>query len=154
MWHRRRWQSVQQPVLVEQRDKHGESGSRRGRRAVPRGYLSLTLTLNTDPGLFQLYIDQPTQVGLSYSIPSPGYYSSQGDLILLPNNTCPSYASDCGTYSNPDPTLTANATDAAAPNFWKTLQVCQNKTLFQLNLGRKKYHFQGSVPKSLVQISK
>ncbi|KAK8247030.1 Alpha/Beta hydrolase protein [Phyllosticta capitalensis] len=69
-----------------------------------------------------LYIDQPTQVGLSYSIPSPGYYSNQGDLILLPNNTCPSYASDCGTYSNPDPTLTANATDAAAPNFWKTLQ--------------------------------
>ncbi|KAK7515093.1 carboxypeptidase S1 [Phyllosticta citriasiana] len=69
-----------------------------------------------------LYIDQPTQVGFSYSVPLPGYYSSQGDLILLPNNTCPGYASDCGTYSNPDPTLTANATDAAAPNFWKTLQ--------------------------------
>ncbi|KAK7535668.1 Alpha/Beta hydrolase protein [Phyllosticta citricarpa] len=69
-----------------------------------------------------LYIDQPTQVGFSYSVPLPGYYSSQGDLILLPNNTCPENASDCGTYSNPDPTLTANATDAAAPNFWKTLQ--------------------------------
>ncbi|KAF2145885.1 uncharacterized protein K452DRAFT_219517 [Aplosporella prunicola CBS 121167] len=70
-----------------------------------------------------LYIDQPTQVGFSYSIPVPGYTSSQDDIIVLPNGTsCPSYAADCGTYSYPNLTLTANATDAAAPNFWKTLQ--------------------------------
>ncbi|OJD29552.1 carboxypeptidase d [Diplodia corticola] len=69
-----------------------------------------------------LFIDQPTQVGFSYSIPVPAYTSEQGDIVVLPNATCPDYASDCGTYSYPNLTLTANSTDNAAPNFWKTLQ--------------------------------
>ncbi|KAK3317416.1 Alpha/Beta hydrolase protein [Cercophora scortea] len=71
-----------------------------------------------------LFIDQPTQVGHSYSVPVPGYVDpNSGSLILLPDNTCPDYAGDsCGTYSLPDPTLTANSTANAAPNFWKTLQ--------------------------------
>ena len=72
-----------------------------------------------------LFIDQPTQVGMSYSIPIPGYMSDLGDLVELPNATCPDYAIDsgtCGTYSYPNETLTANTTLAAAPNFWKTIQ--------------------------------
>ncbi|KAK3076840.1 hypothetical protein LTS18_011862, partial [Coniosporium uncinatum] len=72
-----------------------------------------------------LFIDQPTQVGFSYSIPVPGFKDgNSGNLVRLPNNTCPEYASDwsCGTYSYPNETLTANSTPAAAPNFWKTLQ--------------------------------
>lgn len=73
-----------------------------------------------------LYIDQPTQVGFSYSIPVPGYTDpNSGDIIVLPNTTCPDYATDfgtCGTYSYPNETLTANSTDAAAPNFWLALQ--------------------------------
>lgn len=72
-----------------------------------------------------LFIDQPTQVGFSYSIPVPGYVDAKTkDVIELPNNTCPDYAQGlaCGTYSYPNQTLTANTTDAAAPNFWATLQ--------------------------------
>lgn len=72
-----------------------------------------------------LFIDQPTQVGFSYSIPVPGYADpTSSDVVTLPNNTCPDYAQglDCGTYSYPNETLTANSTDAAAPNFWATLQ--------------------------------
>lgn len=72
-----------------------------------------------------LYIDQPTQTGFSYSIPVPGYVDPDtGDIIELPDNTCPDYAQNlsCGTYSYPDLTLTANSTGNAAPNFWKTLQ--------------------------------
>lgn len=71
-----------------------------------------------------LFIDQPTQVGLSYSIPIPGY-KTDGFIIQLPNNTCPDYAQSygsCGTYSKPNHTLTANSTAGAAPNMWKTLQ--------------------------------
>lgn len=71
-----------------------------------------------------LFIDQPTQVGLSYSIPIPGY--NDGSYIIeLPNATCPDYAATygtCGTYSKPDLSLTANTTQGAAPNMWKTLQ--------------------------------
>ena len=71
-----------------------------------------------------LFIDEPTQVGLSYSIPIPGY--NDGSYIIeLPNATCPSYAATygtCGTYSKPDVSLTANTTQGAAPNMWKTLQ--------------------------------
>ncbi|EMD85144.1 hypothetical protein COCC4DRAFT_153379 [Bipolaris maydis ATCC 48331] len=71
-----------------------------------------------------LFIDQPTQVGLSYSIPVPGY--NDGTYIIeLPNATCPDYAAEygtCGTYSKLDLTLTANNTLGAAPNMWKTLQ--------------------------------
>lgn len=72
-----------------------------------------------------IFIDQPTMTGNSYSVPVPGYVDpSSGDIIVLPNNTCPDYAADysCGTYSLPDVTLTANSTPNAAPNFYKTLQ--------------------------------
>ena len=72
-----------------------------------------------------LFVDQPTQVGFSYSIPVSGYVDAKtSDIITLPNKTCPEYAQGlaCGTYSYPNETLTANSTDAAAPNFWATLQ--------------------------------
>ncbi|RMZ92347.1 hypothetical protein DV736_g404, partial [Chaetothyriales sp. CBS 134916] len=72
-----------------------------------------------------LFIDQPTQVGFSYSVPIPGYVDpNSGYVVQLPNNTCPEYASDwdCGTYAAPNLTLTANSTGAAAPNIWKTIQ--------------------------------
>ncbi|KIW24657.1 uncharacterized protein PV07_10361 [Cladophialophora immunda] len=72
-----------------------------------------------------IFIDQPTQVGLSYSSPVPGYEDpNSGYLVELPNNTCPDYASDwaCGTYSYWNESLTANSTPATAPNMWKTLQ--------------------------------
>ncbi|KAF1845149.1 carboxypeptidase S1 [Cucurbitaria berberidis CBS 394.84] len=71
-----------------------------------------------------LFIDQPTTVGLSYSIPIPGY-KDDGFIIQVPNNTCPDYAEahgGCGTFSKPNHTLTANSTEGAAPNMWKTLQ--------------------------------
>jgi carboxypeptidase D len=73
-----------------------------------------------------IFIDQPTQVGFSYSIPVPAYKdpNDSGELVILPNQSCPDYASDwgCGTYSYPNQSLTADSTPAAAPNFWKTLQ--------------------------------
>ncbi|TAQ83628.1 hypothetical protein B7494_g8049 [Chlorociboria aeruginascens] len=74
-----------------------------------------------------LFIDQPTQVGFSYSIPVNGYTDpSTGSIITLPDDTCPDYVelagSSCGTFSYPNLTLTANSTVNAAPNFWKTLQ--------------------------------
>ncbi|MCJ1433976.1 hypothetical protein MMC27_003341 [Xylographa pallens] len=71
-----------------------------------------------------IYIDQPTQTGFSYSIPIPGYVDANtGNVIELPGTTCPEYAAgSCGTYSYPNLTLTANATAAAAPNMWATLQ--------------------------------
>ncbi|KAG9187310.1 carboxypeptidase D [Alternaria panax] len=71
-----------------------------------------------------LFIDQPTDVGFSYSIPIPGYRDGS-TIIQLPNATCPDYAQTygtCGTYSKPDHTLTANSTEGAAPGMWKTLQ--------------------------------
>jgi carboxypeptidase C (cathepsin A) len=72
-----------------------------------------------------LFIDEPTQVGFSYSIPIPGYEDEDGYIIQLPNNTCPDYAEaygTCGTYSKPDFALTDNSTQGAAPNMWKTIQ--------------------------------
>ena len=70
-----------------------------------------------------LFIDEPTTTGFSYSIPIPGYTDNNSAIVQLPNNTCPDYAQgSCGTYSKPDLTLTANSTQAAAPNMWKTLQ--------------------------------
>ncbi|KAI1434371.1 alpha/beta-hydrolase [Xylaria sp. CBS 124048] len=71
-----------------------------------------------------LFIDQPTQVGFSYSTPVNGWVS-EGSVVTLPGDECPEYAvksGSCGTYSYPNVTLTANSTQAAAPNFWKTLQ--------------------------------
>ncbi|KAJ9244760.1 hypothetical protein DTO207G8_6330 [Paecilomyces variotii] len=88
-----------------------------------------------------LYIDQPTQTGFSYSIPVPGYVDSDtGDIITLPNNTCPDYAKDssCGTYSYPNVTLTANSTDAAAPNFYRALQGFMGAFP---QYSREKFHF-------------
>ena len=50
-----------------------------------------------------LYIDNPTQVGFSYSIPVNGYIdSSSGAIVTLPGAECPDYAQEtgtCGTYS-------------------------------------------------------
>lgn len=71
-----------------------------------------------------LFIDQPSQVGFSYSRPVPGFVTEQGNLNVLPNNICPVFAPDgtCGTYSDPNKTMTVNSTTAAAPGFWKTLQ--------------------------------
>ncbi|THX88997.1 putative carboxypeptidase 2 [Aureobasidium pullulans] len=70
-----------------------------------------------------IFIDQPTQVGFSYSFPVPGYTdANSGSIVALPNATCPEYAQGCGTYSYPNETLTANSTAGVAPNFWKGLQ--------------------------------
>jgi len=72
-----------------------------------------------------IYIDQPTQVGLSYTGPINGYVDpNTGYTVTVPNSVCPDYApaDSCGTYSNGNYSLTANATDAAAPNVWRTLQ--------------------------------
>ena len=74
-----------------------------------------------------IFIDQPTQVGFSYSEPVPAYEDPSGPtpyLVQLPNNSCPDYASDwaCGTYSYGNESLTANSTPAVAPNLWKTIQ--------------------------------
>ncbi|KAI4112348.1 MAG: hypothetical protein LQ338_008322, partial [Usnochroma carphineum] len=73
-----------------------------------------------------LFIDQPTQVGFSYSIPVSGYVDTgSGKIITLPSNECPDYAAStdsCGTYSYPNETLTVNSTNAAAPYFYLTLQ--------------------------------
>lgn len=71
-----------------------------------------------------LFIDQPTQVGFSYSEAVPGYLDDSGYVVVLPDETCPDYAEDleCGTYSLPYVSLTANTTNIAAENMWKTLQ--------------------------------
>jgi carboxypeptidase C (cathepsin A) len=71
-----------------------------------------------------IFIDQPVQVGFSYSEAIPGYIDpSSNQLVQLPSAECPDYAAgSCATYSYPNYTLTASSTDAAAPNFWKTLQ--------------------------------
>ncbi|KAH8666912.1 Alpha/Beta hydrolase protein [Xylariales sp. PMI_506] len=72
-----------------------------------------------------LFIDQPATVGLSYTIPVPGYFDDDYNFYELPNNTCPDYAQaygTCGTYSSSDISLVPNTTLGAAPNMWKTLQ--------------------------------
>lgn len=69
-----------------------------------------------------LFIDHPAQVGFSYSDPIPGYISSSGSIIELPDETCPHYAHQCGTYSYPSPAYTANSTRNSAPSMWKTVQ--------------------------------
>jgi hypothetical protein len=70
-----------------------------------------------------IFIDQPAQVGFSYSIPVPGFTDpNSGSIIPLPNATCPEYAESCGTFSYPNQTLTANSTAGVAPNFWKGIQ--------------------------------
>ncbi|KAK4548561.1 hypothetical protein LTR36_009471 [Oleoguttula mirabilis] len=72
-----------------------------------------------------IYIDQPTQVGLSYAGPINGYVDpDSGFTVTVPGDTCPDYApaDSCGTFSNGNASLTANSTTAAAPNVWMTLQ--------------------------------
>ncbi|KAK4552518.1 hypothetical protein LTR86_010362 [Recurvomyces mirabilis] len=72
-----------------------------------------------------LYIDQPTQVGLSYSVPVNSYMDPDtGAIVTVPGSTCPDYApaGSCGTFSNGNVSLTANSTPNAAPNVWKALQ--------------------------------
>jgi carboxypeptidase C (cathepsin A) len=68
-----------------------------------------------------LFVDQPNQVGFSYSIPVPAY-KDENDIVPLPNNTCPLDKEGCGTWSLPGESLTANSTANAPPNMWKTLQ--------------------------------
>lgn len=68
-----------------------------------------------------LYIEQPTQTGLSYSYPIPGY-EHFGRIVQLPEEKCPRDDHHCATYSYPSPALTSNTTINAAPNFWRTLQ--------------------------------
>ena len=73
-----------------------------------------------------LYIDQPAQTGFSYAIPVPAVLDNDAqEIIGLPNNSCPDWASatsTCGTFSNPNVTLTATDTVSAAPAVWATLQ--------------------------------
>ncbi|KAI0389764.1 alpha/beta-hydrolase [Xylariaceae sp. FL0594] len=71
-----------------------------------------------------LFIDQPAQVGFSYSYPVDAYQPDGGGVVTIPDGVCPDYAPEgsCGTYAYPNVTLTADSTAAAAPNFWKTLQ--------------------------------
>lgn len=72
-----------------------------------------------------LFIDHPTQVGFSYSIPVPAYTDGySGQVTVLPDKTCPDYATKwkCGTYSYFNQSLTADSTPAAAPSMYKTLQ--------------------------------
>jgi carboxypeptidase C (cathepsin A) len=72
-----------------------------------------------------LFIDHPTQVGFSYSIPVPAFTDpNSGQVTVLPDEKCPDYAANwqCGTYSYFNQSLTADSTPAAAPSFWKTLQ--------------------------------
>lgn len=71
-----------------------------------------------------LFIDQPTTVGMSYSIPQNGYTDpTSGDFITVPAGPCPNYAKgSCLTQSSTNESLTANTTARAAPNMWKTLQ--------------------------------
>ena len=72
-----------------------------------------------------IFIDQPAQVGFSYSTPVNGYLSpSDGTLVTLANSTCPAgnvSAGTCGTYSAPA-NDTPTTTSAAAPAFWVCLQ--------------------------------
>ena len=72
-----------------------------------------------------IFIDQPAQVGFSYSTPTPGYIpdASSGEIVVLNNTSCPSEnitQGTCGTYSTPE--LKPNSTASAAPAFWATLQ--------------------------------
>ncbi len=71
-----------------------------------------------------LFIDQPTQVGFSYSTAVPGIMDADsGEISVLQDSICPLRPNGtCGTWSLPSVNLTANSTVNAAPNVWKTLQ--------------------------------
>ena len=71
-----------------------------------------------------IFIDQPAQVGFSYSIPVPGARDpDSGEITVLPSNHCPpSNATRCGTFSDPRVNDTETTTAAVAPGFWAVLQ--------------------------------
>ncbi|KAM3504355.1 hypothetical protein MY11210_008387 [Beauveria gryllotalpidicola] len=71
-----------------------------------------------------LFVDQPTHVGFSYSVPVPGTLDDKTRAVVpLPDETCPpDDAETCGTFSLPYANLTSNSTANAAPNMWRTLQ--------------------------------
>ncbi|KAH8682043.1 putative serine carboxypeptidase [Xylariales sp. PMI_506] len=72
-----------------------------------------------------LFIDQPAETGLSYSLPVPMYYDDyvEGFVQLGNEEACPSVVAElCGTYQLPSMKYTANSTLNAAPTFWSTLQ--------------------------------
>ena len=68
-----------------------------------------------------IFIDQPAQVGFSYSVAVPGYINpDDGTVIVLPNSTCPAgnlTQGTCGTYSMPV-SDTPTSTSAASYAFW------------------------------------
>ena len=69
-----------------------------------------------------LFIDQPTQVGFSYSVPAQICTNSSKTDADPPCPSCSPNATKCGTWSRPDLNLTAHSTIEAAPGFWKTMQ--------------------------------
>ena len=77
---------------------------------------------NTNTNL--IFIDQPAQVGFSYSIPVPGVINTTtNEITVLPDNSCPKKdTGNCGTFSDPNVKDTETTTAAVAPAFWATLQ--------------------------------
>ncbi len=71
-----------------------------------------------------LFLDQPVATGFSYASPTPAYISSSGNIVTLPNNTCPDFAQglECGTYSQPNVSTTVNSTEAGARSFYRAIQ--------------------------------
>ena len=70
-----------------------------------------------------LFIDQPAQVGFSYSEAVPGFESNLGNIVVLPDNECPRWAAHkCATYSAPNIYETTNSTIGSAQHMWQTLQ--------------------------------
>ena len=69
-----------------------------------------------------IFIDQPAQVGFSYSVPVPAFTSNLDSIVTLPDETCPRYAHHCGTYSLPSIEDTTNSTIGSAPQMWQTIQ--------------------------------
>ena len=71
-----------------------------------------------------VYIDQPVQVGFSYTELIHAFFDEDAEEIvpLRKGEKCPKRAGRCGQFSKPDTSTTANSTVAAAPAFWLTLQ--------------------------------
>lgn len=65
-----------------------------------------------------IFIDQPAQVGFSYSIPVPGYLKDSGEVVVLNKDSCPKGKTTCGTFSDPHVNDTETTTAAVAPAFW------------------------------------
>lgn len=92
-----------------------------------------------------LYIDQPVQVGFSYTNLVRAYLSADEDEIVEidDDDECPDNATICGNFSEPNISKTTNSTPAAAPNFWLTLQAFMNSfpqyTNNGFNMGSESY---------------